>query len=401
MSRPLYPLDLVPESEIENRIAAARRLMSAQGIEALLLSHRPDIFYFTGTGQDAWAYISLEQEPLVMVKRYLPRACAETPLRVVPVDSVTRIPQAVTEAHGRLPKTMGLAFDTVPVRDYKFFQSLFSSTQLQDGSGIILGCRSVKSPWEIRALERAAKTSAGVFAFMERHIKPGPKETEFAGIIEAHARTLGHSGKIQMRHYRAEGFSFHIMSGRSGGMPGALDSPVSGMGTCTAYPFGAGPKPIGENEPVLVDFSCMVGGYHMDESRMFCVGKMPREAEDAAQVSMEQLFALKEAMVPGKAIADLFDISVEMAAEKGLSREYLGLPEAKAKFIGHGIGLELVEPPILTAGYSRELEPGMVFAVEPKFVFRDRFAAGIESVIQVTETGGRFISQTPHRIFEV
>ena len=398
---PLFPLDLVPESELTTRLTALRRLMAERSVDGLLLTHRPDLFYFTGTGQDGWAYVSQDKDPLVFIKRYLPRAAAETPLTVVPVESVTRIPDEIVRAHGRLPKTMGLAFDLVPVRDYHFFDALFKGTLLCDGSKIILGCRSLKSAWEIQAMEAAAKVSAGVFEFMAAHLEPGLSETQFAGMIEAHARTLGHSGRIQMRHYRSEGFSFHIMSGRAGGMAGALDSPVSGTGTCTAYPFGAGPKIIEADEPVLVDFSCMVQGYHMDESRMLCAGTMPGDALDAGRAAMDLLFALKEAMVPGKAICDLFDLSVAEAKKYGLSKQYLGMPGHKARFVGHGIGLELVEPPILAPGRIRELAPGMTFAVEPKFVFENRFAAGIESVIRVTDNGAKFISVTPHKIFQI
>ncbi len=398
---PLFPLDLVPESEIVDRLACLRRLMAEKGVESILLTHRPDLFYFTGTGQEGWAYVSQDRDPLIFIKRYLPRAEAETPLAVVPVDSVTRIPEAILKAHGRLPKRMGLSFDLVPVRDFNFFDALFQDTALCDGSALILECRSVKSPWEIQAMEAAASVSAGVFEFMAARLEPGLSETQFAGMIESQARGLGHSGKIQMRHYRAEGFSFHIMSGRSGAMAGALDSPVSGTGTCTAYPFGAGPKIIEPDEPVLVDFSCMVKGYHMDESRMFCAGKMPKDALDAGQASIDLLFTLKEAMVPGRAIKDIFELSEALADKQGLSRQYLGLAGHKARFVGHGIGLELVEPPILAPGRHLELAPGMTFAVEPKFVFENRFAAGVESVIRVTEKEAAFISKTPHRIFQI
>jgi Xaa-Pro aminopeptidase len=65
------------------------------------------------------------------------------------------------------------------------------------------------------------------------------------------------------------------------------------------------------------------------------------------------------------------------------------------------VGLELVEAPILSRGNPQILMPGMVFAVEPKFIFKDRFAAGIESVIQVTDTGARFLSKTENRIFSL
>ena len=71
----------------------------------------------------------------------------------------------------------------------------------------------------------------------------------------------------------------------------------------------------------------------------------------------------------------------------------------KSIFIGHGIGIELVEDPIISKGKQDILKPGIVFAVEPKFNFKDEFAAGVESVIQITKDGACFLSTTPHKIF--
>ena len=116
---------------------------------------------------------------------------------------------------------------------------------------------------------------------------------------------------------------------------------------------------------------------------------------------MEILFLIQSSMIPGTPIKDLFESAKNWAQKSGFATQYLGLQGLKSTFVGHGIGLELVEPPILARGRDQKLEPGMVFAVEPKFIFQDQFAAGIESVIQVTKKGGRFISTTPHKIFEV
>ena len=82
-----------------------------------------------------------------------------------------------------------------------------------------------------------------------------------------------------------------------------------------------------------------------------------------------------------------------------LADQFLGLPNLKSKFIGHSIGLELVEAPVIAKGRETLLEPGMVFAIEPKFIFKDQFAAGIESVIHITDKGSKFLSKTENKIF--
>lgn len=397
---PDLTLDITPVPEILSRINTLKIHMEAAGVQALFVTHRPDIYYFSGTAQDCYLYVCLDKAPLLFVKRYLPRAILETAIKdVLPILSVTQIPDGIVFAHQRLPSTMGLAFDVVPIRDYQFYQGLFNKTEILDGTPLIEACRQIKSTYEIQQMESAAGVSKKTFDFMTKNLTPGVSEMEFCGRIEAFARCQGHSGKLQMRHYRSEGFSFHLMSGETGGLAGALDSPVCGTGTCTAYPFGAGPKLIRENEPILIDLGTMVKGYHMDESRMFVIGKMEPAAMAASLAALELLNFIQEAMKPGAVMGEIFNSAVKAAAKMGYANEYLGLPHLKSRFVGHGIGLELVENPILAKGRSTQLKPGMVFAVEPKFIFKDRFAAGIESVILITDRGSRFLSQTENQVF--
>jgi Xaa-Pro aminopeptidase len=156
---------------------------------------------------------------------------------------------------------------------------------------------------------------------------------------------------------------------------------------------------IQENEPIFLDLGTMINGYHMDETRMLVMGTLPSEAEQAGQAAIDILYHLRGMMAPGVLAGEVFDAAVDRADQLGLGGPFLGLPGLKSRFVGHGLGLELVEAPILSKGNPQELMPGMVLAVEPKFIFKDRFAAGIESVIQVTDAGARFLSVTENRIF--
>ena len=393
---------LTPVREIADRIRNLTRYMEKTGMGAVFLTHKPDIYYFSGTAQDAYLYVPVDNDPLLFVKQYLPRARWETGIaHVVPIASITRIPDRIKAVYTTVARSIGLAFDVLPVRDFQFLQSLFSPAVFTDATPLITGCRMIKSDWEIRRMEEAARVSKNTFAFICENLVPGESEIAFCGRIEAFARANGHSGKLLVRHYRAEGFAHHLLSGSSGGLGGALDSPVSGAGTCSAYPFGAGRKLIGENEPVLMDLGTMVNGYHMDETRMLVIGTMPAEAQQAGLAAIDILHHVKDVMVPGTPVGQVFAAALDRAQKLGLGAHFLGLPNLKSRFIGHGIGLELVEEPILARGRNTELAPGMVFAVEPKCIFKDRFAAGIESVIHITDKGPRFLSLTENRIFTV
>lgn len=394
--------DPVPAREVQHRVQTLKTSLSAAGLDAVLLMHKPDLYYFSGTAQDAYLYVAQDMAPLLLVRRYLPRARAESGIPdIVPIRSVSEIPGRIRDFHGRMARTMGIAFDVVPVRDYRFYQKLFPTVAFQDASPHIAGCRQIKSDWEIVRMEAVAELSRDIFDFIAANMVPGESEIAFCGRIEAFARTRGHAGLLQMRHYRAEGYPFHLLSGTAGGVPGALDSPLCGTGTCNAFPYGAGPRRIRENEPIFMDLGTMMDGYHMDETRMLVMGRMEDEAGDACLAAIDILEHIREIMMPGICLGEIFKASTGLAERMGLASTFLGLPDLKSRFIGHGIGLELVESPVIAAGKPGRLAPGMVLAVEPKFIFKDRFAAGIESVIHITETGSRFLSRTENRVFDL
>jgi Xaa-Pro aminopeptidase len=257
----------------------------------------------------------------------------------------------------------------------------------------------IKSPWELEQMGHAAELSRKTFEYIKNTIRPGLTEIEFAGLYETFARKHGHGGQLRVRDYLTEGFNWHILSGTSGGMVGLIDSPASGEGTSAAFPCGGGHKPIQTNEPVMIDTGIVLNGFHMDETRMFSIGDMPARALKACQVAIEIHDALIEKAKPGISLGELFDFSVSMAESLGYGEQYLGPPGHKVTFIGHCIGHELIEPPIIAQNRQDPLQPGMVFAVEPKLVFQNEFIAGVESIFSITETGTRLISKVPVEIF--
>ncbi|UCF85525.1 MAG: M24 family metallopeptidase, partial [Desulfobacteraceae bacterium] len=206
-------------------------------------------------------------------------------------------------------------------------------------------------------------------------------------------------GKLRVRDYQTEGYPWHVLSGKSGGKVGVLDSPSSGEGTSPAFPCGAGNKKLAPNEPIMVDFNCVLNGYHFDETRMFAIESMPTKALDASQASIEIHNEILDKIKPGVALDELFRISIAKAESLGYAESYLGPPDYKVSFIGHGIGLELIEHPIISAKSEVLAQPGMIFAIEPKLVFLDKFATGIESIFLVTKTGHQMISHTPVQVF--
>lgn len=390
----------VPASEIDARTRKLQQELQARAVGGLFIVQRVDLFYFSGTAQNGFLYIPAEGNPLLFIKQYLPRAKEESCVdNIMAIKSIKEIPELIIDHFGKLPAVMGFELDVIPVNDFTFYRSLFPDSQCVDGSPLILKLRSIKSEWEITQLENTAEMTRKTFEYMQASIKPGISEMEFAGMFETYARKLGHGANLRVRHYQTEGYPWHVLSGASGGLVGLLDSPASGTGTSAAFPVGAGSKKLCANEPIMVDLGSVLNGYHMDETRMFAIDSMPKRAMDASRVAIEIHDSVIEKVKPGVTVGELFEHSFQLARSLGHAGPYLGAPGHKVSFIGHGIGLELIEPYILARGKDQLLEAGMTFALEPKMVYENEFAAGVESVFLVTETGSRLISKVPVEIF--
>jgi Xaa-Pro aminopeptidase len=390
----------IPKTEIDARIERIQGELRANDMDALFVVQRVDLLYFSGTAQNGVLFIPAEGRPLLCVKKFVPRAEEESSIGdIVGIRSVREVPERISDLYGDLPPVVGFELDVMPVNDFRFYRGLFPGRRHVDGSPLIHRVRMIKSPWETAQMERTAEMSRQTFDYMRRELRPGLSEMEFSGMFETFARRLGHGGQLRVRNYRTEGYSWHILSGRQGAVVGLLDSPASGVGTSPAFPCGAGHKHLTENEPILIDFSSVLNGYHLDETRMFAIGSMPDRAVKGSEAAIEIHHAVMDRVKPGITTGELFDASLDKAESLGYEAQYLGPPGHKVSFVGHGIGLELIEAPILAKGGTEVLVPGMTFALEPKMVFEGEFSVGVENVLSVTETGARLISKVPTGIF--
>ena len=390
----------IPPDQIQLRLAKLQKRMLSAGLDGVLIVQRVDLFYFSGTAQNGCLYVPDFGTPLLFIKQSLPRAREESPLRtVIQISSIKEVPDRIRDFLGRLPEHLGLELDVMPVNQYRFMLTLFPESRTADASASILAVRAVKTAWELAQMAHTADMSAATFDYMRNTLREGLSEMEFAGMFETFARRQGHAGKIRVRDYQTEGYPWHVLSGKSGSLPGVLDSPASGTGTSPAFPCGAGNKKLRAGEPIMVDFASVYNGFHMDETRMFAIGNMPGKAMQASLQAIDIHDFILEKAGPDVACGDLFEMARQRAQHLGCAEAFLGIPGSKVRFIGHGIGHELVEPPLIAAGRPDRLKPGMTVALEPKLVVENEFTAGIESVFAVTESGTRLISRVPVEVF--
>jgi Xaa-Pro aminopeptidase len=379
-------LKYTPESELKRRVAALQKLLRRDGIDGAVIIQNADLFYFAGTVQQSHLFIPAEGKPVLMVRKNYLRAREESALEeVIPLSGVKALVGTLAGYGYKNMGALGFELDVLPAALYLRYKELFAPAKIVDIGGLIRSVRAVKSSYEIDLLKAAAGLNHTFFSRVRDFLREGIAEAELAGKLEAVYRGAGHQGYIRMRGFNQEIFYGHLMSGSNLAVPSFFDGPTGGPGVNPSFPQGAGFKKINRNEPVMVDYVGVLDGYMVDQARIFCLGRLPDKFVRAYETAIAIQEEIKRRARPGVTCSDLYLYAVDIAAEAGLAGHFMGYPDP-APFIGHGLGIELDELPVLARGFKTPLERGMVFAMEPKFVFPDG-AVGIENTFVVGENG--------------
>jgi Xaa-Pro aminopeptidase len=250
-------------------------------------------------------------------------------------------------------------------------------------------------------MRKAGEIGKKVYQQAKKILKKGMTEIEFGGLLEAIAKKYGHEGLLRVRSLNYEAYTWHVLSGVTGGIVSQSDSPMGGLGLSPAFPVGASLKKMRAHEPILVDFGTCFHGYQADETRMFSIGKMKQKFIDAYKACQEIHDAVLEDTRPGADCEAIFLKTLRLADKLGYKNSYLGPPGLQTRFIGHGIGLELNELPFMAQGQSYPLEEGMTFAVEPKIVFPGEGSVGLENTVVIAKKGYEILTPVEQEIFQV
>jgi Xaa-Pro dipeptidase len=380
---------ITPTSELEYRCRKLQQYMNATGLDAVIIVQNADLFYFTGTIQSGNLYVPAEGEALYMVRKDFLRARMESGLKeVVPFTSLKDISTILANYGYPQPQRIGLELDVLPVNFFERYRNLFPQGEFADASPLIRKVRMIKSHYEIHILKDAADQLDKVYRRAREVIREGMSDLELAAELEFTARKEGHQGLMRMRAFNAELFYGHIYSGADSAVPAYSDSPLGGVGLTPAFGQGASYKKVGRNEPIIFDIVACFDGYMVDQTRLFAIGglsaRLTKGYEDMLRVQ-ERMIELAESRASWGVI---YDECLALAVALGYADSFMGSKGAQVSFIGHGIGIEVDEYPFLARGFKdMTLEPGMVFAFEPKLVFPGEGAVGIENTFYLSDEG--------------
>jgi Xaa-Pro dipeptidase len=224
-------MTFTPSTEIQSRIGKLQSLMADKGLGGVLIVQQLDLFYFTGTGQDAHLFIPTQGTPALMVRKSYERAVEESPLESIhPLKSLSDVKRAVESATGGSLGRLGMELDVLPVNNFRVYEQLFAGATIVDASPLIKAVRMIKSPYELALMREAACLNDGLFTLILTVLREGMTELEFSGLLEAYYRKNGHQGHVRVRSFNQEVFYGHIMSGPNLAVPSATVGPTGGPG---------------------------------------------------------------------------------------------------------------------------------------------------------------------------
>ncbi|MBB6638468.1 M24 family metallopeptidase [Cohnella thailandensis] len=396
-------MDEIQREELAGRRARLQAYMEQENMDGCLVTQNVGLYYWTGSMQSGYLFIPRSGESTYYVKKSLVRALKEAGVRTVELGSFrqfgAKLAADYPETFAAGAPAIGADLDVLPAQLFLRLQDAVPSAMWKDASSIMRKTRSMKTASEVAAIRRAARIAADALEEGLQQLKEGMTELELMAIIENSMRRQGHIGLMRMRGYNQEIMTGVVAAGEAAAVPTYFDGPAGGLGLGASAPQSSSARPIRRGEPILLDIGCCVDGYTIDQTRTAVIGEMPKPQLRAYEVSAAIIRKIERMLRPGELPEKLYQAALDEAKASGLADHFMGFGADQVKFLGHGIGLEVDEWPVLARGFNEPLEPGMVLAIEPKFTFPGIGVVGIENTYLITVDGFDTLTVSPEKLY--
>ena len=361
--KPLGPDDY------EARLDKARRLMTENKIDALLLTGGINLTYFTtvswGTSERTFAAVLNKKGTPVWI---CPAFELERAKELIPAGQDVR----VWEEHESPYKLIGDVLGGLGARAgriglgpstsaFQFFglRKDVPQFELTDGAVVTEGCRGTKTAKEVAFMDLANKITKIAYRGSFKQVKEGMSPRDLSGAIAAAHTQMGVRG--------------------SGGPQ---------FGPATAFPHGSrAPQTLKPGDTIMVDGGCSVEGFSADVTRTIVFGKPTDKQRKVWDIVKKAQTAALKAARPGVKCEDVDAAARKVVEDAGYEPGY----KYFAHRVGHGIGMEGHEYPYLVKGNTLKIDPGMTFSNEPGIYIYGEFGIRTEDCMVVSETGARLL----------
>lgn len=363
----------------QTRIARLQALMQSAGIDAMLLSSNVALLYVFGQVYSGLIYLPQGGEPLYLVRR------PQTYTEGGGLHYIRKIEQLADFVDLSTLRHVALELDELSYSEVQRQQAMLPHVQVHNATQILRTARMVKTNDEIEAIRATAQRHVEVYKTIPSLYREGMTDIELQIEIERTMRQHGSTGVFRTFGAAMEIYMGSLLAGDNALAPSPYDFAMGGAGTI-ALPLGSNGTLLAEGQTVMIDMAGNYGVYLSDMTRTYSIGTLPEEALRLHALSLRMHREVMQIAKPGTSCADLYTRCLEMAREAGAEQYFMGYGQ-QAQFVGHGLGLQINEMPVLTARSRDVLQEGMVIAFEPKFVLPGVGAVGVENTYLITADG--------------
>lgn len=384
------------ENELELKWRRIQQAMRQEEADGCLLTMNMNLYYVSGQVFNGYFYLPAEGRPYWFVKRL---TVPETN-QVHVIRKPEQMPELFRDLNLAMPRKLLLEEDELSYNECIRLQHVFRAEATGNASALIRHIRMIKTPWEIEQMRISARRHEAVYREIPACYRPGMRDVELQIEIEKRMRMHGSLGYFRAFGSNMDIFMGSLLAGENAGEPSPFDFALGGKGIHASGPLGANGTLLREGTTVMADMSGNYTAYQTDMTRVFSIGKLSDRAYRVHRVALEIQARMERTAKPGVSCAELYRDALAMAGQEGLEDCFMGT-RFQAKFVGHGVGLEINELPVLTTRSKDILQPGMTFAFEPKFVLAGIGAVGIENTFLVTDSGVEKMTLLDENIIEL
>lgn len=382
-----------PIEEIEQRIRRIQSEIKIDGVDAVLVTSNANIYYTTGRVINGYVYVPVTGDAIYFIRRPI----GIEGENVIYIHKPEQILDKIEERGLPRPHTIGYELGSLDCVTFERLAKAFDGVVAVNATPMLRRVRSVKSAYELDKLKLSGVKHERVYRRIPRIYREGMTDIMLQIEIERVSRLEGCLGQFRIAGESMELFMSNILVGDNADVPTPYDFAMGGRGLDPSLPVGADGTVIKSGMSVMVDSNGNFTGYMTDMTRVYSLTELDDLARGAHQCSIDICRRLEQEGKPGIAASLLYEIAVDMVKERDLDRYFMGHAQ-KAGFIGHGVGIEINELPVIAPRSRDVLTLNNVIAIEPKFVIPHVGAVGIENTYVVTDDGLKSLTNAPEEI---
>jgi Xaa-Pro dipeptidase len=386
----------VPLTELTDRMRRFRAQMDARCPEWALAAFLGKVnqYYFTGTMQDGLLLVPREGEAAYWVRRSFERAKEESLFADIrPMKGFRDAAEGIAPTPGSWP-SVHLETELVPFALVERFRKHFPCGRVGSLDRAIGRVRAIKSPYELECLERVGAIHRRVLEEgVPALLRAGMSEADLGCELYSLMVREGHQGTVRFSMFNVDIAVAQLGFGENSLYPTSFDGPGGCRGLSPAAPvLGSRERSLRKGDLVFVDTGCGMDGYCTDKTMIYMFGQaLPDEVLALHQRCVDIQARLAAQLKPGAIPSKLYT-SIMESLDQNFRQHFMGFGNRRANFLGHGVGLQIDEPPVLTEGFDEPLVEGMVLALEPKRGVPGIGMVGTENTYVVTAEGGRSLT---------